>query len=392
MANSRRAPVVCVDCRYLRERPSGISTLVQAVVDHVPAMAPDLEFVFMKHPRGPERLSAAPNVREVVVSAEANGPGTMFWFPRLVDLRSIDLYHNTFNVMPYGLARRSVRSVITVTDIMQLKHPRLAKGPGLLGWADVVYKWHGIKRAFAHATRILTISDATRQEIATVDAAAAAKTIVAFEGISPDFHALDGVEGAREIESVRRRFCAGAPRYVLTVGQFSAYKNHEGVLRAFAKAFAAEPDVHMVFVQRLGVGPKVLRPIARELGVDARVHFARDLSVGELNAIYNGAIALCHPSFYEGFGNPPAEAMAAGCPVVTSNRSSMPEVAAGAAQLVDPDRNDDVAAALRRIATEPELAASMRARGLARAAELSWKNFAAKNLEAYREALAAPAP
>ncbi len=395
MANPRRAPVVCVDCRYLRERPSGISTLVQAVVDHVPAMAPDLEFLFMKHPRGPERLSPAPNVREVVVRAEANGPGTMFWLPKIVDLRGVDLYHNTFNVMPYGLEARAVRSVVTVTDIMQLKHPRLAKGPGLLGWADVAYKWHGIRRSFAHATRILTISEATRQEIASVDARAADKTIVAFEGIADDFHALEGDEGARQIESVRRRFCAGAPRYVLTVGQFSAYKNHEGVLRAFAEAFGRDAryaDVNLVFVQRLGVGPKVLRPIARELGVDARVHFARDLSIGELNAIYNGAVALCHPSLYEGFGNPPAEAMKAGCPVVTSNRSSMPEVAAGAAQLVDPERVADIAGALRRIADDPALAASMRARGLARAAELSWKSFAAKNLEAYREALAAPRP
>lgn len=387
MAPHDRAPVVCVDCRYIRERPSGIGAFVQALVDHVPTLAPELQFVFMKHPKGPERLSAAPNVREVVVSAEANGPGTMFWLPRLVDLRGVDLYHNTFNVMPHRLP---IRSVVTITDIMQLQVPSLAKGPGLLGWAEVAYKWHGIKHAFAEATRIITVSESTKREIAKVDARAAAKTIVAFQGIAEDFRVLEGIEGQRQLDGVRRRFCANAKRYVLTVGQFAGYKNHVGALRAFAKAFGGDPDTHLVFVQRLGTGPKALRPLARELGVDARVHFAKDLSVGELNALYAGAMVLLHPSFYEGFGNPVSEAMAAGCPIVTSNRLSMPEVAAGAAELIEPEDIDGIAAALRRVSDDPAHAASMRARGLARAAELSWKSFAQKHVDVYRETLAAP--
>jgi glycosyltransferase involved in cell wall biosynthesis len=382
-----RAPLVCVDCRYIRERPSGIGAFVQALVDHLPTLAPDLDFLLMKHPKGPERLSPAPNVREVVVKAEANGPGTMFWLPEIVDLRGVDLYHNTFNVMPHRLP---IRSVVTITDIMQLQVPSLAKGPGLLGWAEVAYKWHGIKHAFAHATRIISVSESTKREIGKVDPQAAAKTIVAFQGIAEDFRALEGTEGQRQIDSVRRRFCANAPRYVLTVGQFAGYKNHVGALRAFTKAFASQPDVHLVFVQRLGVGPKALRPLARELGVNERVHFAKDLSVGELNALYAGATVLLHPSFYEGFGNPVSEAMAAGCPIVTSNRLSMPEVAAGAAELIEPEDIDGIAAALRRVSDDPAHAASMRARGLARAAELSWRSFAQKHVDVYREALAAP--
>jgi len=95
----------------------------------------------------------------------------------------------------------------------------------------------------------------------------------------------------------------------------------------------------------------------------------------------------CHPSLYEGFGNGPAEAMAAGCPVVTSNRSSMPEVSGVAALLVDPESIESVAAALRRVAHEPGLAASMRERGLRRAKELSWKTCAEGTLAVYRETL-----
>ena len=75
------APVVCVDCRYIRERPSGIAWLVQGLVDHLPRMAPDLSFLFLKHPKAPAQLSAYPNVTERVVSQEANGPATCFGFP-----------------------------------------------------------------------------------------------------------------------------------------------------------------------------------------------------------------------------------------------------------------------------------------------------------------------
>ncbi|MBI5532119.1 MAG: glycosyltransferase family 4 protein [Deltaproteobacteria bacterium] len=380
-------PTVCIDCRYIRERPSGITPLVQALVDYLPGLAPDLHFVFLKHPKGPERLSCAVNVREVVVRAEANGPGTMFWLPGVVNLRGIDLYHNTFGVMPHFVR---VRTVVMITDIMQVKHPAWAKGPGGWGWIEVFYKRHGILHAFQKATRLVAISQATRQEIASVDAAAAERTLVALEGISPDFHRMDDLEGARLKQAACRRHVDGASRYVLTVGQFSAYKNHERVLLAFVRAFGSEPDIHLVFVQRLGVGPKTLRPIARKLGVESRVHFVHNVPLTDLVSLYNGAMVLCHPSLCEGFGNPPAEAMACGCPVVTSNRSSMPEVAGDAALLVNPEDVTDIAQALTRVASDPSLAASMRDKGIARAATLSWKRFAEVNLEAYRAALAEP--
>ncbi|MEO0057100.1 MAG: hypothetical protein RIT17_537, partial [Pseudomonadota bacterium] len=90
--------------------------------------------------------------------------------------------------------------------------------------------------------------------------------------------------------------------------------------------------------------------------------------------------ALLHPSFIEGFGNPLAEAMACGCPVVTSNVSAMPEVVDGAALLADPHDPGAIAAALKQAVDDAVLAADLRARGLKRAAELDWRGFAAANL------------
>jgi hypothetical protein len=375
---------ICIDCRYIRERPSGIGVWVQALVDQLPRLAPDLQFLFIKHPKGPARLSLAPNVRECTVRQEANGPATLFSLGLLVDFRGVDLYHNTFNLMPYCVP---VPTVVSVTDIMQIKHPAWAKGPEWWGWLEVGFKWYGVRRALRHADLLIAVSEATRNEIASVDRAAAARTRVALQGVSREFRQLHGPEGERQIAEARSRLVRGAPRYVLAVGQFSVYKNHETILRAFARAFAGDEDMHMVFVQRLGRGPRVLQPIARTLGIEHRVHFVRNLSLTDLIALYNGASLLAHPSLYEGYGNAVIEAMACGCPVVTANRVSMPEVAGGAAVLVDPDRMEAVADALCRVATDRDLASSMRTKGLRRAAELTWEAFAQKHLQAYREAL-----
>jgi glycosyltransferase involved in cell wall biosynthesis len=360
---------------------------VQAIVDHGPPFCPDLDFLFLKHPEGPERLSACENVREVVVPYEANGPATLLGFPAIVDLAQIDLYFNTFNILPYWLR---IPSVVIVTDVMWIKHPDWAKGPGWWGNVEVKFYQAGMWHALRHASHVSTISEASRDEIVSICPEAAPRISVALEGVADDFHPLAEPERTRMLDGVRRRLLGGARRYVLTVGQYSVYKNHETVLRAFARAFRDEPDVHLGFVQRLGKGPAALRPIARQLGVDARVHFLHGVSLGDLVTLYNGALAYCHPSLYEGFGNGPAEAMACGCPVVTSNRSSMPEVSGVAALLVEPESVDEVAAALRRVADDPQLAQSMRERGLGRAAELSWQRYGEANVAMCRQVLGLP--
>jgi glycosyltransferase involved in cell wall biosynthesis len=210
--------------------------------------------------------------------------------------------------------------------------------------------------------------------------------MVTRSGVAQDFRPAPPDPAALERLGVPR-----GRRYVLVVGQGAPYKNHEGALRAFALACGSSADTDLVLVRRRGDTGPALERLARSLGLAGRVHFLETVAREALVQLYSGAAALLHPSFIEGFGNPVAEAMACGCPVVTSDCSAMPEVAGGAALLADPRDPRAVAAALKQAIDDPLLAADLRARGLKRAAELDWRGFAAANLALYRRVLAGAA-
>ena len=373
-----RMTTICIDCRYIGPRPSGIGEVVQALVDFVPGLAPDLRFLLLRNPAA-DRLSLADNVRETIVPQAANGPATLWWLSHCVDLSGVDLFHAPFNIMPAGLA---MPCVTTVHDIMWLSNPDYC-GSGMLAPIERAFYAHGIGRALRRSAAITTVSEASRDAIAAWSPDAADRIVVTRSGVSPAFRPVDSDPGML--------VSLGLPpgrRFVLTVGQFAPYKNHEGALRGFAAAFRDRGDVDLIFVQRMGRDTARLLRLARKLGLGGRIHLLRSVGRDDLVHLYSGALALLHPSLCEGFGNPLAEAMACGCPVVTSNLSAMPETTGGAASLVDPRDPLEIAAALRRIADHPEHARAMRERGLARAATLDWRDFAAANLEVYRKTLA----
>ncbi len=122
-------------------------------------------------------------------------------------------------------------------------------------------------------------------------------------------------------------------------------------------------------------------------GLEEWVTFTGYVPDADLPALYNGADLFCFPSLYEGFGLPVLEAMACGTPVVTSNTTSLPEVAGEAALLVDPYDVEDIAAAMQRVLTEPDLAHDLRERGLARAGQFSWEKTARETIAVYERVL-----
>lgn len=373
---------IAVDCRYLGPRPSGIGECVAALVRHLPELAPDCEFTLLRNALREEPLSGAANVHELVVRSPANGPVTLLHLPLAVDLAGIDLFHAPANILPGGL---TMPAITTVHDVMWLTHPQWCN-PSPWGRIERRFYGHGIRRALARSALVATVSEASRAAICAVAPEAGGRVMVTLSGVAEDFRPLP-----RDDAALARIGAPSGRRYVLVVGQGAPYKNHEGALRAFALAFGAESGIDLVLVRRRGDTGPMLERLAAQLGIAGRVHFLSAVDRPSLVQLYSGAAMLLHPSFIEGFGNPLAEAMACGCPVVTSDCSAMPEVTGGSALLADPHDAGAIAAALKRVADDPALAADLRARGLERAAQLDWRAFAAANLALYRRVLSGAA-
>lgn len=371
-------PLVCIDCRYIGPKPSGIAKVVQALVDWLPDLAPDLDFLLLKNPKLSGHLSTAGNVTEAVVNATANSPTTMWRLPAAVDLSRVDLFHATFNIMP---ARLRMPCVTTVHDIMWLTNPEWCNARFSSVLERFFYR-HGIRRALKQSAAIATVSEASRQAIVAHSPDVADRIDVTPLGISHAYR-----EAAYQPEELGRLGLSADRPFILCVGQYVPYKNHEGALRIFAEATRSLDHVDLVFVQRLNRHSSDLRDLAASLGIAHRVRFLPLVEQDDLTLLFNAATALLHPSYCEGFGLPLAEAMACGCPVVTSNRSAMPEVVGDAGLLADPNDIGAMAAALRHVIEDSSLAAMMKQKGLQRAARFQWRQFARDNLDIYRRIL-----
>ncbi|HEX9371605.1 MAG TPA: glycosyltransferase family 1 protein [Roseiflexaceae bacterium] len=306
------------------------------------------------------------------------------------------------HVLPLGAPlRRRTRSVVTVHDMGYLRFPE-AHTPTQRLYLRLSTLWSA--RA---ATRLIAISQATRDDLVRFAGVPPEKIAVIHHGLSDRFRP---VTDRTAIDRVLERYgigdkqtgrpgdgCPPAP-YFLYVGTIQPRKNLAPLIEAFAQLEARDwrleasdavptsspqppaSSLRLVIAGKPGWLTEAIERRAAELGVADRVVFAGYVADDDLPALLSGALAFAFPSLYEGFGLPVLEAMACGAPVLASNTSSLPEVAGDAALLVDPDDTAAIAGGLARLAGDAALRADLRARGLARAATFTWDRCAEETL------------
>ncbi|MGH7700708.1 MAG: glycosyltransferase family 4 protein, partial [Gemmatimonadales bacterium] len=178
------------------------------------------------------------------------------------------------------------------------------------------------------------------------------------------------------------------PAYALSVGALVARKNLARVFDA-VQALRTEPataDLMLIHAGPTGALAADVAAAASRPGLAGAVSVLGYVPAEDLAALYGLARFLVFPSLDEGFGLPVAEAMACGCPAITSNISALPEVAGDAALLVDPTSTDEIAGAMRRLWTDEALRNALVRRGLARAAGYRWERTAAATVAVYETA------
>ena len=367
---------VAIDCRYIRERPSGIGSYAEALVEHLPALAPKDQFVFWTHRFARLPLSRAPNASHQIVPIEPNSLWTILWPERYASFDGVDLFHGQ-NIMPRNLP---CPSVITLHDIMEIEAAHL------VDWTvdDSVKRFffpRAMWRAVRQATRLIVTTAAMADSVCKTFPAARERIRVTPLAARPGFRPAASEERARK--EAANIIGTDAP-YVLVVGQNSRNKRHRVAIEAFARG--APSTWHLVLVQRQQK-ERGLRALARRLRIEERVHLLSTLELEKMIVLYQAARLLIQPSVYEGFGLPMLEAMACGCPVIASDLPTLREVLADSAILVKPDDVQGFATALAEVARSTDERGARRDAAIARAAAFSWERCARQTLEVYREAI-----
>jgi len=177
-------------------------------------------------------------------------------------------------------------------------------------------------------------------------------------------------------------------KFILAVGTLQPRKNLVRLIEAFSKIEKQFPDYNLVLMGGKGWMYSKIFEIVKKLNIEQKVKFTGFISDESLiSDFYNAADVFVYPSLYEGFGLPPLEAMACGCPVVTSDVSSLPEVVGDAAIKVNPYDIDEIAAAMGNVLSNKSLRQKMIKKGLEQCKKFSWKNCALETFKVYNEAL-----
>jgi len=373
--SGRGAPVVGVVAeQLLRPVPGGVGRYVRALAEHLPAEAAvdggAVTFVVCRHPA--ERVAAAG--LPPAATRRLAWPGrlaTRTWVtlrrPRLPAglLGALDLVHATSAAVPPVRGRPLVA---TVHDLGFRHYPDAYPTAGRR------YHHRSARIVAAEAARVLVPSEATARDLAELYAVDRGRITIVPLGVQPPARP-DHRGAARLLHDLGVR----GP-FLLAVGTLEPRKNLPRLLAAFGEVTDELPDHWLVVVGPVGWGPK-LQP-TRE---SARVRLAGPVGDATLHALYEQADGLAYPSLYEGFGLPVLEAMAHGTPVLTSDRSSLPEVAGDAALLVDPLDRGAIAKGLSRLVADGALRDRLAAAGPRRAAAFTWPATAAATWATYRE-------
>jgi glycosyltransferase involved in cell wall biosynthesis len=363
---------IAVDLRALVPTVTGIGVYTRSLLLELAARQ-TYRYLGLAHrpPREEAELAAAG-----IAVEHQPAPLGVIWqqlrLPRRLERGDVDLLWSPLITLPLRCPVPAVATVHDLTTVLMPETHRLK-----VKWSVLPF----LRASLDRAARLVTISHATARDIAFHFPHCAAKVRVVYPGIDPEFR--PGTWG--EIDDVRQEL--GAPEgYILYAGTLEPRKNVGAVLDAWEALHDDDPQAPPLIL----VGPygwasqHLVRRIEglKQQGVQSLGHVDR----ARLVRIFQGASLFVYPSFYEGFGLPPAEALACGIPTIISNRSSLPEVVGSAGVQVDPGDAGELAVTIRDLLASPGRRDELRARGIEQAARFRWDTAAAAMEEVFREA------
>jgi glycosyltransferase involved in cell wall biosynthesis len=361
---------------------AGIGRFVRNLVSSLLAADPQVQWVLLHaalNGADPSVLPRAPNASLVEVRLPERWL-TILWHRLRVPLPvesftgPLDIFHAPDFVLP---PVRHARRIVTVHDLAFLLYPECADA------RLRSYLMSVVPRSVRRADFVVADSANTQNDVICLLGADPTRTAVVPGGVEKRFRPA----APEAIAELRARLGLHAP-FVLSIGMIEPRKNWQGLIRAYSQARARHRLPHQLVL----AGPRgwLWESIFEER---ERSPFRNDIiflgfvADADLPTLYSAAAVFAFPSFYEGFGLPPLEAMACGTPVVVSDAASLPEVVGDAGLTVPAEDTDGLAEALARVLLDDALHAQLAAAGRARAAQFTWEQAAARQLDVYRHVL-----
>ncbi|WED22012.1 glycosyltransferase family 4 protein [Vibrio sp. JC009] len=290
---------------------------------------------------------------------------------------NIDIFHATDHIIPKF---KSVPVLANLMDPVPLMNPRWAWGSSKLG----LLKNYFFKRMAKSADHYVTISEYVVDDIVKHFGIERSRITVTPLGVDGSYFNQASPERSFRVLS---RYSISS-KYFIFIGTLQPRKNIDRVIEAYLELPAELRAMYkLIIVGRLGWGVEHLPKIIDDLEGKGQVKWLQYVDEQDKQVLLQNASALVFPSLYEGFGLPVVEAFASRTPVITSNVTSLPEVAGDAAILVDPTSTEQISKAMREVVLDTELADSMKNRGFDRAKSFTWKQTAAETAKLYKSLL-----
>ncbi len=289
------------------------------------------------------------------------------------------IFHSFFDPLPTQDVK-SKKRLITIHDLIALKHPNFFLKRNIDYIRSIL---HSIDKQKDH---IITVSQATKNDICNICHIPESRVHVTHLAANPSvFYLNDG----SDFLQLNKRYGIRRKQYVLSLATVEPRKNYQGIIRAFSKLKTRTPnnDLKLVLVGNLGWKYKETLKTLHTHHLAKDIIFTGYVDDSLLSSLYTNAAAFVYPSFYEGFGLPVLEAMQCGCPVVTSNTSSMPEITADCGMLVDPNNEDEIADAIETIYIDQSIQARLSQQSIKRSSLFSWKKCANETVKCYEAIL-----
>ena len=354
--------------RHVKQHAGGVKVYTKELLPRLLELDTKNQYVLMYQDRDlVGTYNHLPNVEEIALPI----PGTLAWdqiaAPLISYQKNLDVIFNMKFTVPF-LARGKKIFILHGFEWFTI--------PETFRWFDRMYNQICIPIYSRAASKVITVakkikSDAVRYTVVNPD-----KFVPVYYGF--DKSRFRVIDDQAHLDAVREKYQL-PENFIVWVGQIYPPKNVGRLFQALAQIRNDVPHKLVIAGEQRWRADETLK-FVKELNLEDRVQFSGWVSHDDLPAFYNMASLFAFPSLYEGFGIPLLEAMACGCPILTSTTGTPPEITAGAARLVNPLSVDDIATGLREVLTnEPELA-SMRAKGLQRAEPFSWDQCAKETL------------